>query len=149
MRQQFNSITIKKCPHDVKQVRRLHVVVLLQKNMSKFLNFKSSLVKLSLVRRCAILEMKYGENRFNPDFIKHLNDALDEVETENDVDALVTIGSGKFFSNGIDLPFVLDSNRENVSLFMHQYSKLIARLLTFPLPTAAALNGKRIYLYRD
>ena len=95
-----------------------------------------------MIRRCAVLEMKNGENRFNTEFIEHLNNALDEVEKSDDVDALVTVGSGKFFSNGLDIPFVLDSSRDKVAVFMRDYSKLMARFLTFPMPTAAAINGK-------
>lgn len=94
------------------------------------------------MRRCAILEMKNTENRFNTEFINHLNNALDEVEQSKDVDALVTVGAGKFFSNGIDIAFVKDSNSENFSTFINEYSKLMARFLTFPMPTVAAINGK-------
>ena len=111
--------------------------------MANFKKFANSIVSLSQIRRCAILEMKNGENRFNSEFIGSLNSALDAVEEAKDVDALVTIGSGKFFSNGLDLAFVLDSDRDNVSDFMKAYSKLMARFLTFPMPTVAAINGKR------
>ena len=110
--------------------------------MANFKKFASSIVSLSQIRRCAILEMQNGENRFNSEFIGSLNNALDAVEEAKDVDALVTIGSGKFFSNGLDLAFVLDSDRDNVSDFMKAYSKLMARFLTFPMPTVAAINGK-------
>ena len=115
---------------------------IVQGNMSIFRNFRNGLVSLSMVRRCAILEMKSGENRFNPEFIEQLNNALDEVEKSDEVDALVTVGSGKFFSNGLDIPFVMDSDKDKVSVFMKDYSKLMARFLTFPMPTAAAINGK-------
>lgn len=86
--------------------------------------------------------MKNGENRFNLEFIAHLNNALDEIEHASDIDALVTVGCGKFFSNGLDIGFLMGSNQNKVSNFMKGYSKLMARFLTFPMPTAAAINGK-------
>ncbi len=74
--------------------------------------------------------------------MKNLNQALDEVERCPDVDALVTVGSGKFFTNGLDLESVLKMEREGVVVFMQNFTKLISRFLTFPMVTLAAINGK-------
>ncbi len=85
--------------------------------------------------------MKNGENRFNSDFIKNLHEALDEVEKSTDVDALITVGQGKFYSNGLDLGFITQSDENKLADFMNDYSRLMARFLTFPMPTVAAING--------
>lgn len=55
--------------------------------------------------------------------------------------ALVIIGKrdqNKFFSNGIDFPHAI---RDPVSFFIGGYNLMMKRLLTFPIPTLAAING--------
>nr|KAG5702846.1 hypothetical protein BaRGS_001928 [Batillaria attramentaria] len=55
---------------------------------------------------------------------------------------VVTTGEGKFFSNGIDLDWMgKEENAEKVPTFMEDFQKLLARILIFPLPTVAAING--------
>ena len=54
-----------------------------------------------------VLRMDYGENRFLPNKIDAWNTALDEVEKVGKPSALVTTGTGKFYSNGLDLDWML------------------------------------------
>src|SRR5699024_481987 len=49
----------------------------------------------------AVLTLGSDENRFSPDRLDALNAHLDEVEKS--AKGLVTVGSGKFYSNGLDL----------------------------------------------
>jgi enoyl-CoA hydratase/carnithine racemase len=87
-----------------------------------------------------ILSMTSGENRFNPTFLAHFHEALDLVERNEGPAALVTTSEGKFFSNGLDLDWMRENRHfaaENVKL----YQKLLARLLSFPMATVAAING--------
>ncbi|CAG8726755.1 11935_t:CDS:2, partial [Racocetra fulgida] len=89
-----------------------------------------------------ILSMKNGENRFNTTFIQEINAILDEIEftiqQENlERAALITIGEGKFYSNGLDLEHALNTP----GFFDDYFLKLLARILTFPIPTVAAING--------
>jgi enoyl-CoA hydratase/carnithine racemase len=53
-----------------------------------------------------VLRMNDGENRFNPEFVRSFNAALDEVERAGAPSALVTTGAGKFYSNGLDLAWM-------------------------------------------
>ena len=53
-----------------------------------------------------VLEMQHAENRFRPDFVAAWNEALDEGEAAPGPRALVTTGSGKFYSNGLDLDWM-------------------------------------------
>lgn len=94
-----------------------------------------------------VIHMKNGENRFNPTSVTRLNALLDRVETEqakNDREgrggALVFVGKGKFFSNGLDLNWVMSGEGKIEDLVWH-FQKLCARLYSFPLPTVAAVNG--------
>ena len=51
----------------------------------------------------AVATWSDGENRINVDSLAAFNGILDEVESTEGPRALVLTGSGKFFSNGLDL----------------------------------------------
>lgn len=56
--------------------------------------------------------MNSKENRFNPDFINKIHNALDQVEASKDKTALITASTHKkLFSNGLDLEWCM-SNME-------------------------------------
>ena len=58
---------------------------------------------------------------------------------------LITTGEGKFYSNGLDLNWLqptLQALNDKPPPFAKIWSTTIRRLLTFPMPTIAALNGK-------
>ncbi len=89
-----------------------------------------------------ILTMQSGENRFNPGFIRAMNDALDAVEKSNGPAALVTIGGEeKFYSNGLDLAWMAGEGRKEIPSFVPTVLKFLGRLMSFPVPTVAAMNG--------
>jgi len=54
-----------------------------------------------------ILAMRSGENRFNRPFLDALVNALDEIEGSGGPTALVTVGEHKFYSNGLDLNWLM------------------------------------------
>ena len=88
-----------------------------------------------------VLQMRNGENRFNGDSIAALNAALDEVEASDGSPGLVTVGEGKFYSNGLDLTWMASDEGQVEPGFIGSVLRLFARFLVFPLPTAAAING--------
>jgi enoyl-CoA hydratase/carnithine racemase len=89
-----------------------------------------------------VLRMDYGENRFRPDKIDAWNRALDEVEKVGKPSALVTTGTGKFYSNGLDLDWMLgDASPEERAAYIPAVLAVMARVLTFPCITVCALNG--------
>lgn len=58
-----------------------------------------------------------------------------------DAIAVVTTGKQKFYSNGLDLEELESmTDSEKVNSF-NEFQKLLARLLTFPMLTVAAING--------
>lgn len=87
-----------------------------------------------------VLRMNSGENRFNPEFVRAMNAALDEVEGHGVPSALVTTGEGKFYSNGLDLAWMGTDGVDAIA-FVRTVHKLLGRVLAFPRPTVAALNG--------
>ncbi len=89
-----------------------------------------------------ILRFDVPENRFRPDNIAAWNAALDRVEQAGSPAALVTTGTGKFYSNGLDLEWLFASASEaERQSYIPDVLALMARILTFPAITVAALNG--------
>lgn len=86
-----------------------------------------------------VLRMDDGENRFNRASVDALHHALDEVEATDGPCALVTTGTGKFFSNGLDLDWVLAG--EGTEGFIEDFNRLLGRVLGFGAVTVAAVNG--------
>ncbi|MEV0403576.1 enoyl-CoA hydratase/isomerase family protein [Actinoallomurus sp. NPDC050550] len=87
-----------------------------------------------------ILRFDEGENRFSPVFLDELEKVLDELEATEGPKALVTTGTGKFYSNGLDLDW-LGRNPDEWGPYLDRVHALFARFLTLPMPTVAALNG--------
>mmetsp|Transcript_8387 Transcript_8387/g.10064 ORF Transcript_8387/g.10064 Transcript_8387/m.10064 type:complete len:162 (+) Transcript_8387:98-583(+) len=79
------------------------------------------------------------EHRINPTAIEALHQALDCV-LESDFRAVVVTGEGRFFCNGLDLQWI-DANPSRGEELQLMTEKLLARLLVFPLPTIAGVNG--------
>ena len=89
-----------------------------------------------------VLTMQSGENRFNRTFIEAVNEALDEVEKSDGAAALVTVGGeDKFYSNGLDLAWMSGDGQPEVHEFIKSVLKFLGRVMAFPVPTAAAMNG--------
>lgn len=86
------------------------------------------------------LDFGDGENRFGPEWLSAVDKCLDEIEADAEPAALVTIGSGKFYSNGLDLDW-LGQHLDEYAAYVDRLHALFARILTLPVPTVAALNG--------
>ena len=87
-----------------------------------------------------VLAMRSGENRFNRDSIDALHGALDQVEDVEGSVALVTTGEGKFYSNGLDLDWLMSSGADSAG-FIDDVHRLLGRVLGFAGVTVAAING--------
>ncbi|MBF6334007.1 enoyl-CoA hydratase-related protein [Nocardia transvalensis] len=81
-----------------------------------------------------------SENRFHPDWIDAFHGLLDEVEGSEGPAALVTVSTGKFYSNGLDTDWLF-GNFDRNCWYLDRVHSLYSRLLTFPMATVAALNG--------
>ena len=99
---------------------------------------------IHLTREGDVFVVRYdnGENRFRPETLAEWHAALDEVEGAGNPAALVTTGTGKFYSNGLDLDWMLGSaSEEERGEYIPAVLGLMARVLVFPTITVAALNG--------
>lgn len=87
-----------------------------------------------------VLNLGDTENRFNPEWVSGVNDALDVVESGEAQRALVLSASGKIWSNGLDLEWFA-ANLDQVPDFMVDVHGLLARMLGLGVPTIAAIQG--------
>ena len=87
-----------------------------------------------------VFDLGDDENRFHPDWMTAVGSLLDEVAAAEGPRALVSTATGKFFSNGLDIDW-LGRHPEQMTEYVHQVHALFARVLAFPAPTVAALQG--------
>ena len=80
------------------------------------------------------------ENRFSLDWLTAVETLLGQVEAMTGPCALVTAGSGKFWTNGLDLEWLL-ANGDQVGGYMARVNLLLARTLAMAPVTVAAVNG--------
>ncbi|CAO3608045.1 unnamed protein product [Cunninghamella blakesleeana] len=89
-----------------------------------------------------ILHLHHKDNCFDVEFCRSILAALQVIEdifvtADNQLEmALVTVGDGKIYSNGLDL-----ANAVTYQPFMDLYLSVLKKLVSFCIPTIAALNG--------
>jgi enoyl-CoA hydratase/carnithine racemase len=89
----------------------------------------------------AVVRLADGENQFDAAFLAMVNAELDAIEADEDVAGLVLTGTDKYFSTGFDLAFLGSLQGDALLAFVTDAQRLVARVLTFPLLTVAAING--------
>jgi enoyl-CoA hydratase/carnithine racemase len=102
------------------------------------------LIEITIQGSSAVLAMNSAENRHNPEFLTEFNQHLDTIEADQKIKSIVlTSASDKNWSLGIDLEWMSQpsNNPEIIAAFMTEVTSLLKRLVTFPMPIIAALNG--------
>ena len=94
---------------------------------------------LQTVDGIAVLNLGDDENRFTPEFLETVHTLLDRVLADGAA-GLVTTATGKFYTNGLDLDW-LAAHADQTQWYVGQVQSLLARVLTLPVPTAAAIVG--------
>jgi enoyl-CoA hydratase/carnithine racemase len=87
-----------------------------------------------------VVTMDDGDNRLNPDSVAILHDAAAQIEQRQGPAALVVTGTGKFFSNGLDLDRFAEHPQE-LGITIELLCQLFGRILLLPCVTVAAING--------
>ncbi len=82
-------------------------------------------------------------NAIDPAFLDGLGAGFAELQGKG-ARAVVLTGSGKFFSGGLDLPFVTTLDRAALRRFMRRFSDVMLGVFGCPLPVVAAVNGHAI-----
>lgn len=94
----------------------------------------------------AILSMNNGENRHNLDFANAMIKAMDEILEDKDITSLIITSSDKKnFSQGVDLKWLMEKQGKNdlqaMKDFMYRMDDLFKKILLYPMPVIAAING--------
>lgn len=98
---------------------------------------------LSRDNELLIIDFGDGENRTSVAWVDAVNGLLDEAEEQalSGSAALITTGSAKHYSNGLDVEFMAQASRSEIVGYVNSVQKVLSRILTFPAPTVAAVNG--------
>lgn len=78
-------------------------------------------------------------NALNPELVQGLERALAEAEIS--AQAIVISGLPGMFSAGLDVPELLQLDRDRLSRFWQSFTRLLKRIALSPLPTVFALTG--------
>ena len=87
-----------------------------------------------------ILRLDDEENRLSPSNLDAIGEVLHQVEEAEGPKAFVTAGTGKFFSNGLDLDY-LGEHPSDLTSYLFRVHGLFTRILSLPCATVAAQNG--------
>lgn len=101
----------------------------------------SELVSLTRDGDVFVLRLDAGENRFNAALLTAFGAALDRIDAAGAPAALVVTGTGKFFSNGLDLGEMSSGGPAEAEAYVARVLATLARMLTLPISTVAAVNG--------
>ncbi|MEI6793439.1 MAG: enoyl-CoA hydratase/isomerase family protein, partial [Actinomycetes bacterium] len=71
------------------------------------------MIDASISDGVVVLTMNAEENRFNGPMLDAFKEALDNVESSETAAAVVLTGTGKFFSNGLDLEWMTEAGEES------------------------------------
>jgi len=89
----------------------------------------------------ALLRMNAGKaNAIHVPVLEQLDARLDAV----DAPALVLTGYDRFFCAGLDLPALVDLDRDAMRGLMETFERVFLRLFRMPIPVVAAINGHAI-----
>ena len=104
-----------------------------------------SFAQVSTADGIATLVLARGKvNALNPTVVAYIRGALEELENDERVRAVVLTGQGKFFSFGFDIPEFLSYSPEAFTEFLTAFTGLYTYMFLFPKPLVAALNGHTI-----
>ena len=91
-------------------------------------------------RDVAVITWNDVENRIHRESLASLHAILDELQTRSGPLAVVLTGTGKFFSNGVDL-VNFGHDLDELRAIFKELHRTIARLVVYPAYTVGALNG--------
>ena len=87
-----------------------------------------------------VLDLGGDENRFTREWMSSVSESLDEVDAAEGPRALLTVASGKIWSNGLDLDWIT-ANLDKAGDYVGQVHGLFVRMLSTRVPTIAVLQG--------
>ena len=96
-------------------------------------------VSVSTVGDIPIIDLGDGDNRLTDGLLDEFHRLLDALEAGDGARALVTRGSGKVWSNGLDIGFMTEHPSE-MWRYLADVERLLARVIVLGVPTIAAIT---------
>jgi enoyl-CoA hydratase/carnithine racemase len=87
-----------------------------------------------------VIDLGDGDNRLTDVVLGEFHRLLDELEAGVGARALVTRGSGKVWSNGLDIEFMTE-HPSQMWRYLADVERLLARVIVLGVPTVAAVTG--------
>ena len=84
-------------------------------------------MKLEREGQVVVATMDRGENRFHPDHLAEIEEALDEIEAMDGNPAAVITGEDRFFSLGLDLDWMGAADPAEAMASVERTMALLAR----------------------
>ncbi len=108
-----------------------------------------SVIEWKTDERVACVTMNNGENRHNTLFVSSILEILDEIEGDKSISSVVITSSDqKNWSQGIDLTWLMGAIQEGkydvVKDFLYGMNNIFKRILLYPVPVIAGLNGHAV-----
>lgn len=105
-----------------------------------------AILELEKKRTVAVLKMNNKENRYNLTFAQKFLGFLDKVVGDESFKSLVIASTDeKNWSQGLDLDWMNQMEKkgdvESIKAFLQSMDEIFNRLLLYPLPVIAAING--------
>ncbi len=102
-----------------------------------------STIRIDELENITVLRLKNGvTNAISIEMVEELSASLAQIR--KNCRGLVLAGGDKFFSIGLDLPQLLQLQRKEMDRFWQRFDQVLLDLYTFPVPTAAAINGHAV-----
>ena len=90
----------------------------------------------------AILKLNSGKkNPINPELVEGLSEALKAVKEDEVRGIVLTSSDERFFSIGLDVPKLINYDREKFREFIRNFNLVCLEIYTLPKPVVAAVNG--------
>lgn len=105
-----------------------------------------AIIEWKKVETVGVITMNNGENRHNPEFIRAILTSFDEIEGDPKISSVIIASNDpKNWSQGIDLQWMTDAMAKNdlqgIRDFMYGLNRIFNRILLYPMPVIAAING--------
>jgi 3,2-trans-enoyl-CoA isomerase len=97
-------------------------------------------IKINRINDVACLTLNRGKvNALNGDVIDEMRNALQNLENDSNVRAVIITGENKFFSFGFDVPEFYSYSKEEFSDFLTRFTDLYTYIFTYSKPVVGAL----------
>jgi len=88
-----------------------------------------------------LIDFGDDDNVTSEAWITRMHELLDEIDATEGAKALVTTGSAKHYSNGLDVGFMATLEPDGVNDYVKRVLTVTYRLMFMGMPTVAAVNG--------